>query len=118
MIYDEVQKSDASLSALNHRSRIGTTFLSVTESRSMENGLLKKIDGLIEKFKAENKGETPLYIVLSSEENKEVMAEVKARNNYPSDFIVTSYKGIKLAEHPSLLKGNFYVSNELPETGS
>jgi hypothetical protein len=84
----------------------------------MENHLLKIIDSLIDHYKEEHKGEPPLYIILSPDENKEVIQRIKNTNDFPDDLIVTSYKGIKLAQHPSLLNGKMYVSNELPETGS
>jgi hypothetical protein len=84
----------------------------------MENGLLNHIDQLIEKFQHQNNGEKPLYVVLGPDERKEVINQIKTRKNYPSDFIVTTYHDVKLAEHPSLLNGKLYVSNELPETGS
>jgi hypothetical protein len=84
----------------------------------MQNRLVETIDKLIEKYKQEHKGEAPLYIILSADENKEIMSMTKTRDNLPEDHIVTSYKGIKLAEHPQQVNGKIYVSNELPETGS
>ena len=84
----------------------------------MENHLLERIDSLVDKYKKEHKGEAPLYIILSADENKEVMKELKERKGMPEDQIVTEYKGIKLTQHPQQVNGKIYVSNELPETGS
>ena len=85
---------------------------------TMENHLLEKIDSLIERYKKEHKGEPPLYIVVSSEENKKIISTIRTANNYPKNQIVTEYNGIKIAEHPQQIEGKIYVSNELPETGS
>lgn len=84
----------------------------------MDNHLLEKIDSLIERYKKEHKGEPPLYIIVSADENKEIVNAIRTANNYPKDQIVTSYKGIKIAEHPHQGENKIYVSNELPETGS
>ena len=84
----------------------------------MSRQMLNKIDQLIEKYKKDHKGEAPLYIVLSPDESKAVMQQIKEDNNHPDNYVITTYKDIKIAEHPSLLNGNAYVSNELPETGS
>jgi hypothetical protein len=85
---------------------------------AMEKQLLSEIDSMIEKYKRDHKGEPPLYIIASSDENKEIVSSIKAANNLPPDHIVTSYKGIKLTHHPGQMSGKMYVSNELPETGS
>lgn len=84
----------------------------------METPLLQHIDSLIEKYRKNHKGEAPLYIVLSPDERKEVTEALKVRQNASEDTIITTYKDIKLTENPGLLKGNIYVGNELPETGS
>jgi hypothetical protein len=84
----------------------------------MKNHLLQRIDNLIEKFRTDHKGEAPLYIILSSDENKEVMRLIKAAQKIPEDQVVTTYKGVKLSHHPQQTNGKIYVSNELPETGS
>jgi hypothetical protein len=84
----------------------------------MENHLLERIDKLIAKYRSDHKGETPLYIIVSPDENKKIMETVRATEGMGNDQIVTSYKDIKLAEHPQQVDGKIYVSNELPETGS
>ena len=84
----------------------------------MDTPLLKHIDSLIDEFKKGHRGEAPLYIVLSPDESKAVVETMKAKQNASEDTIITTYKDIKIAENPGLLKGNAYVSNELPDTGS
>lgn len=84
----------------------------------MDTPLLKHIDALIENFKKEHRGEPPLYIVVSPDEAKDVVDTLKAKQNASEDTIITTYRDIKIAENPGLLKGNSYVSNDLPDTGS
>jgi hypothetical protein len=84
----------------------------------MENHLLERIDKLVDKYKKEHKGEAPLYIIVSPDENEKIIQLIKAKSSLPDGHIVTTYNGIKLAEHPQQLNGKMYVSNELPETGS
>jgi hypothetical protein len=84
----------------------------------MNNSILNQIDQLLEVYKKNHKGMNPLYIVLSPEEIKQVREHIRNKNNHPADYVITTYKDVKLSEHPSLLPGKMYVSNELPETGS
>ncbi len=80
--------------------------------------LLPEVDKLIDQYKRESKNQVPLYLVLSPEESKILVEEIRVKNKYPDDFVITSYKDIKIAANPSLLNGKRYVSNELPDTGS
>jgi hypothetical protein len=80
--------------------------------------LLPEIDTLLDNFKKENRNQAPLYIVLSPEESRALVEEIRAVKKYPKDYIITSYKDVKIAANPSLLNGKRYVSNDLPETGS
>jgi hypothetical protein len=84
----------------------------------MNKTILPEVDQLIDKFKKENKDLAPLYVVLSPEESKILVEEIRALKKYPKEYIITSYNDIKIAANPSLLNGKRYVSNELPETGS
>ena len=96
----------------------GITISGSMKKIDMENHLLERIDTLVDKYKKDHKGEAPLYIILSDDENKAVMKELKEIKKMPEEQIVTEYKGIKLALHPQQTNGKIYVSNELPETGS
>jgi hypothetical protein len=103
----------------NIRMNRGINFCDLHPNRStMKNSILPEIDQLIERFKKDNKNQVPLYIVLSPEEGKALIEEIREKKNYPQDYIITSYNDIKIASNPSLLNGKRYVSNELPETGS
>jgi hypothetical protein len=55
---------------------------------------------------------------MSPEESKALIEEIRAKKNHPKDYIITSYKDVKIAANPSLLNGKRYASNDLPETGS
>jgi hypothetical protein len=84
----------------------------------MNTTILSEVDQLIDRFKKENRNQTPLYIVMSPEESKALVEEIRVMQNHPKDYIITSYKDVKIAANPSLLNGKRYVSNDLPETGS
>lgn len=80
--------------------------------------LLARVDALIENYKKEHRGEPPLYLVVSPDESVAVREEVRKKENAPDIAVVSTYKDVRIAEHPSMLNGKMYVSNELPETGS
>lgn len=84
----------------------------------MKAAILNTIDRLIDEYRKNHKNAKPLYIVLSPEEIRQAREEIRLLNQHPDDYVITTYKDLKLAEHPALLRGNAYVSNELPETGS
>lgn len=84
----------------------------------MNTRITDTIDQLIERYKEDHKGEAPLYIVLTSDEIKEARETIRKKNNHPEDYVITTYRDIKLAEHPSPEGGKMYVSNDLPDTGS
>lgn len=93
-------------------------FDNLVKLMTMNTPLLKHIDNLIDQFKKDHRGEPPLYIVLSPDETKDVVDALKEKQKAPEDTIITTYRDIKIAESPALLRGNSYVSNDLPDTGS
>src|SRR5436190_6714884 len=93
-------------------------FLNDGKYTDMKNHLLGLIDSLVDKYKKDHNGEVPLYIILSSDEEKKVMKELKEVHRMTEEQIVTEYKGVKFTNHPQQVDGKIYVSNELPETGS
>ena len=84
----------------------------------MSETLLPQVDQMIDQFKKEHQNQKPLYIALSPEEGKRLVEEIRRKEKHPEDFIITSYRDVKIAANPSLLNGKRYVSNELPDTGS
>lgn len=80
--------------------------------------ILKKVDSQIDKYKAKNKGEIPLYIIVSSYDADNLFEEVRKSDGHDVDVLVTTYKDIKIVQNDNLDEGEFQLSNDLPETGS
>jgi hypothetical protein len=76
--------------------------------------VLPTLKAEIEKYKADHKGETPLYIIVSPHEADALMEEVKSDSGYDTDTLVTTYKGSKIIKHDSLNKGDLRLTNDLP----
>ena len=76
--------------------------------------VLSRVEDQLTKYKADHKGETPLYIIVSPYEADTLMDEVKKEGGYDSETLVTTYKGSKIIKHESLNKGDLRLSNELP----
>src|SRR5690349_17913218 len=96
-----------------NRRCFGSNISFIMRKNSMKNQLLPEVDQLIDRYKKENRNQLPLYIVLSPEESRTLMEEIRTEKKYPEDYLITSYKDIKIAANPSLLNGKRYVSNEL-----
>jgi hypothetical protein len=80
--------------------------------------LSERVDELIRKYKEEHRQQPPLYIILSPDDGDQLTREVKDRANTPEDNIVTVYRDCKIVSSMSVKNGAYYVSNEMPETGS
>jgi hypothetical protein len=80
--------------------------------------IVKKIDSLIEQYKADHHGESPLYIIISPQEGDVLVEEVRRLKKYDKDVIITTYRDITIAKHDMFNPGKVLLSNELPETGS
>ncbi len=80
--------------------------------------LLARVDMLIEQYKEAHRGEAPLYLVVSPDESSAVREAIQKKEKAPDIAVISTYQGVRIAEHPAMLNGNMYVSNELPETGS
>lgn len=79
---------------------------------------LSKIDSQIEKYRGDHFGESPLYILLPADEIEKVREEIRKREGYSEEVVVTTFKGIKILPNESLKSGELRLTNELPETGS
>jgi hypothetical protein len=84
----------------------------------METALTSRIDQAIENYKALHGGSNPLYFIMSSEEADELADEIRQRNGQNNDVIVTSYQDIKIIRNNFMERGEYFLGNELPETGS
>jgi hypothetical protein len=84
----------------------------------MKHQVLSRVEDQLSKYKAEHRGESPLYIIVPVEEGDKLLEEVKEKNNHARDIVVTSYQGSKIVKHDHLKPGEIRLTNELPETGS
>ena len=80
--------------------------------------LTSKLDQEIAKYKEMHGGSKPLYCIMSAEEADELAADLRQQNGQKDDVIITSYQDIKIIRNSLLERGTYFLSNELPETGS
>jgi hypothetical protein len=80
----------------------------------MRAGILTKVDEQITQYKANHKGEDPLYILVSSYEEAALLEAVKKEAGAKPDHVVTRYKESKILRYEALQKGQLLVTNELP----
>lgn len=84
----------------------------------METTTTSSIDHAIEKYRSVHGGSLPLYFIMSAEEADELAETVRRANGEKKDVIVTSYQDIKIIRNSLMERGQYYLGNELPETGS
>lgn len=84
----------------------------------METAITSNLDREIEKYKAQHHGSNPLYCIMSAEEADELTDAMRQENGQNSDVIITSYQDIKIIRNSLMERGQYFLSNELPETGS
>lgn len=84
----------------------------------MNHHVLPIIEDRIKKYKDEHRGDSPLYIILPSDEADNLIQEVKNKNGYDNNVVVTEFNGSKIVKDAALNPGEVRLSNELPETGS
>jgi hypothetical protein len=80
--------------------------------------VLNKVEDQIRRFQAEHKGELPLYLIMASEDADTLANEVRKRQGYDEQTLVTEYNGTKIVKHYSMTTGEVRASNEMPETSS
>jgi hypothetical protein len=83
----------------------------------MKNSITANVDALISQYKKEH-SEKPLYLIISKEEGDKLMEDIRQSQDIPSDHIITDYKGIRIERSIATKDGKFFLTNELPETGS
>ena len=84
----------------------------------METAINSNIDREIEKYKAQHGGSKPLYCIMSAEEADELTDSIRHQDGDNDNVIITSYEGIKIIRNSLMERGVYFLSNELPETGS
>jgi hypothetical protein len=84
----------------------------------METTATSGIDQQIEKYKAAHGGNAPMFIIMSAEEADELTDALKEKQGQSQETIITTYKDIKIVRNNMMVRGEYVLANELPETGS
>jgi hypothetical protein len=84
----------------------------------METTITSNIDRAIENYKAQHGGSNPLYCIMSTEEADELTNALREKNGEENDVFITSYQDIKIIRNSFMERGEYFLGNELPETGS
>lgn len=84
----------------------------------METTITSNLDKLIEKYRAQHHGSNPLYCIMSAEEADELAHLVRQQDGQPDYVINTTYQDIKIIRNSLMERGEYFLGNELPETGS
>ncbi|RAV99451.1 hypothetical protein [Pseudochryseolinea flava] len=79
--------------------------------------IARKVDALLERYRNDHPGK-PLYIIMSTDDADHLLAEAKELAGLSDGHITTSYKDIKVVSSLNVKDGEFYFTNDLPETGS
>ena len=80
--------------------------------------LTSQIDQAIEDYKAQHGGDNPLYCIMSAEEADELASLLRHQYGENDNILITSYQDIKIIRDSLREPGKYFLSNELPETGS
>ncbi|MEO5599349.1 MAG: hypothetical protein ABIR06_00335 [Cyclobacteriaceae bacterium] len=84
----------------------------------MQTEVSTQIDQEIEKYKTAHNGNKPLYMIMNTDEADALTESLKTEQGQSQEIIITSYKDIKIVRNNLMEKGDYVLSNELPETGS
>jgi hypothetical protein len=82
------------------------------------NTTTSKIDRAIEQYRKVHNGDNPLYFIMSAEEADELAKILRKEAGADDKVIFTSYQDIKIIRNNLLERGEYFLGNELPETGS
>jgi hypothetical protein len=80
--------------------------------------VLERVDDALQQYQSDNRGSSPLYILVSSFESQQLWDEIRRKEKMKEGTTMTTYKGSKVVENINLKKGELRLSNELPESGS
>jgi len=84
----------------------------------MNTTLTSNIDRAIEEYRKVHHGDNPLYFIMSAEEADELARLLRQESGAEDNVIFTSYQDIKIIRNNLLEPGQYFLGNELPETGS
>lgn len=84
----------------------------------MNTTITSNIDRAIEQYRSVHRGNDPLYCIMSAEEADELTDALRHESGDDQSVIITSYQDIKIIRNNFMERGEYYLGNELPETGS
>ena len=84
----------------------------------METAITSNLDHAIRNYNALHGGNNPLYCIMSAEEADEITHSLKKRAGQADNEILTRYQDITIIRNEFMDRGEYFLSNELPETGS
>jgi hypothetical protein len=84
----------------------------------METTITSNLDREIEQYKKQHGGSNPLYVIMSADEADELTDALRQENGQNDEVFITSYRDIKIVRNGLMERGQYFLSNELPETGS
>ena len=80
--------------------------------------ILDKVDEKLKQYKSDHNGDTPLYIQVSTFESEDLRSAIRSKEGLENEPAITTYKGSKVVENLVLKKGDLFLGDELPESGS
>ena len=84
----------------------------------MEKQLIKRLEERITKYRETHRGDSPLYILVSQDDEDSLFKALKENSGLKGNEILTTYEGSKIVGHHSIRAGEMTATNELPESGS
>jgi hypothetical protein len=84
----------------------------------METTINSRIDEAIDTYKLQHGGNNPLYCIMFAGEADELTERLRQQNGLDENVIITSYRDIKIVRNDLMERGQYFLTNELPETGS
>lgn len=84
----------------------------------METTVNTNIDRAIEKYRTQHGGSNPLYFIMSTEEADELTNTLRQHYDQNDKLFITTYQDIKIIRNAFMERGEYFLGNELPETGS
>lgn len=85
---------------------------------TMEKQLIKKLEDRITDYRQTHQGNTPLYILVSPDDEDSLFNALKENLGLKGNEVITTFKGSKIVGHDSVHPGDMTPTNELPESGS
>ena len=80
--------------------------------------ITSQIDQAIQHYRTQHGGSNPLYCIMSAEEADELAKFLRHQYGQNDNILITSYQDIKIIRDSLRERGQYSLSNELPETGS